>query len=140
MDHIVEHHRQRAAWLARHGGLRIEATGMAILRAAGCDVDAMVAAARAAPFEVTPKGAAAYVRIDQGRLLATAPLGRDVTWRRDLVDMPGTLPETVMAALRGRTVRSVVDHPALEGAIVSRCQRKGRRTLLHVEPRWEIAR
>lgn len=137
MNHLIERHIQRAGWVRRHGGLRIERTGIAVLEARGCDVDGMVAKARSAMFEMTPRGVSSYVRIDQGRLFATAPLSKDVTWRRDLIDIPGTLPETVMAALPGRPARSVVDHPALEGAVISRCVRKGRRTHIHIEPRWE---
>jgi len=138
MEAEVDTYLQRRRTLDRAGGLRVEMTGMAVLASRGHDVEAMIEKAREAAFHAVTQGTTEYVSVDEGRIVATAPLSDRVRWSKDHIEVDDALPETLMQALVGRPARSVVDHPALEGAVVSRARRKGRKTHIHLEPRWEI--
>ena len=66
-------------------------------------------------------------------LVFEAMLDADVTWTGERLTMPDRLPETVVAGLPGRMLRSIIDHPALPDRLITSAATGDGRLVIEVE-------
>lgn len=74
------------------------------------------------------------IHFNNGKLVHSVALSDRVRWKSDRITLLDPLPDTISAAIIGRPLKEVVDHPLIpEDAEILQAKTKGGKTIIHVK-------